>query len=107
MGIAGTWLMSLAYIVCLYFCVLSFGVSADFTKVAVAFLAGQAVGSVVPTPGGIGGVEYAITLGLTGVAGLDAAHAASTVLLFRLVSFWLPILPGWLCFAYLQRKDAL
>jgi uncharacterized membrane protein YbhN (UPF0104 family) len=29
------------------------------------------------------------------------------VLLFRLLTFWLPVLPGWAAFTYLQRHDAL
>ena len=37
------------------------------------------------------------------VAGL----AAPAVLLFRLLTFWLPVLPGWLSFNHLTRKGAL
>jgi hypothetical protein len=29
------------------------------------------------------------------------------VLLFRLVTFWLPVLPGWFCFNALQRRGAI
>jgi len=29
------------------------------------------------------------------------------VFLFRLVTFWLPILPGWLAFTWLQRSDRI
>jgi glycosyltransferase 2 family protein len=29
------------------------------------------------------------------------------VFLFRLVTFWLPILPGWLAFTWLQRTDQI
>jgi uncharacterized membrane protein YbhN (UPF0104 family) len=29
------------------------------------------------------------------------------VLLFRLVTFWLPILPGWLALVHLQRRGRL
>jgi uncharacterized membrane protein YbhN (UPF0104 family) len=33
--------------------------------------------------------------------------ATPAVLLFRLLTFWLPVLPGWIAFSYLQRKESL
>jgi uncharacterized membrane protein YbhN (UPF0104 family) len=33
--------------------------------------------------------------------------AFAAVLLFRLVTFWLPILPGWLALMALQRRGDL
>jgi len=33
--------------------------------------------------------------------------AVSAALLFRLVTFWLPVPIGWVATHYLQRKDAL
>lgn len=33
--------------------------------------------------------------------------ALSAVLLFRLLTFWMPVLPGWLSFTHLTRKGAL
>jgi uncharacterized membrane protein YbhN (UPF0104 family) len=29
------------------------------------------------------------------------------VLLFRLATFWLPLLPGWLSFTWLRRREYL
>jgi uncharacterized membrane protein YbhN (UPF0104 family) len=29
------------------------------------------------------------------------------VFLYRLVTFWLPVLPGWAAFQWLQRRDYL
>ena len=70
-------------------------------------LSGSAVGSVVPTPGGIGAVEAAMSAFMTAVAHVYAPVALSAVLLFRLLSFWLPIPFGWVALNYLQRNDAL
>jgi uncharacterized membrane protein YbhN (UPF0104 family) len=42
--------------------------------------------------------------GFTGV-GMDPAIAVAAVLSYRLVTFWLPILPGWLCFRLLERQN--
>ncbi|RGA01269.1 UPF0104 family protein [Microbispora triticiradicis] len=105
-AVAGTLLLTLSFVICLAGCVQAFGGDVSFTAVAVVFLAGNAIGSAAPTPGGLGAVETSLSVGLT-VAGLPATVATSAVLLFRLMTFWLPVLPGWASFAYLQRKNAL
>ena len=33
------------------------------------------------------------------------AAAVPAVFLFRLATFWSPILPGWLCFSWLRRRE--
>jgi uncharacterized membrane protein YbhN (UPF0104 family) len=51
-------------------------------------------------------VEAALSAGLT-ATGLAGATAVSAVLLFRMLTFWLPVPAGWAAFSYLQRKQAL
>jgi len=106
-GIGGALLLSMCYILCLGASVRAVGGHAAFFAVAVVYLAGSAVGSVVPTPGGLGAVETAMSAFLTAIAHVPAAIALSGVLLFRLLSFWLPIPVGWVALNYLQRHDAL
>ena len=74
---------------------------------AVVYLTGSALGSIVPTPGGLGAVEIALSGGLTTIAHVPGAYALSAVLLFRLITFWLPIPIGWVALSSLQRHDAL
>lgn len=105
-GFGGTLLLTLAFVTCLSACVRAFGGELSFAAVAVVFLAGNAIGSAAPTPGGLGAVEASLSLGLT-VAGLPGVVATSAVLLFRLMTFWLPVLPGWASFTWLQRHNAL
>ncbi|MDP9848448.1 lysylphosphatidylglycerol synthase transmembrane domain-containing protein [Streptosporangium lutulentum] len=105
-GFTGTLLLTIFFVVCLDACVRAFGGSIDFAAVAIVFLAGNAIGSAAPTPGGLGAVEGALSVGLT-LSGLPGEVATSAVLLFRLLTFWLPVLPGWASFTYLQRHDAL
>jgi uncharacterized membrane protein YbhN (UPF0104 family) len=105
-GIGGTLLLSLAYIACLAACVAAFSRSVPIAKIGVVYLTGSAIGSIVPTPGGLGAVEAALTAGLT-AAGVPGAAAASAVLLFRLVTFWLPVPLGWAALRYLERKQAV
>jgi uncharacterized protein (TIRG00374 family) len=105
-GIGGALLLSAAYILCLAACVHAFGGSIPIASVAVVYLTGSALGSVVPTPGGLGAVEAALSAGLT-AAGLPGAAAVSAVLLFRLLTFWLPVPVGWVALRYLERRQAL
>jgi uncharacterized membrane protein YbhN (UPF0104 family) len=106
LGIGGALLLSTAYILCLAACVAAFGRSVPIASIAVVYLTGIAVGSILPTPGGIGGVEAALTAGLT-AAGLPGVVAVSSVLLFRLLTFWLPVPVGWVALSYLERKQIL
>ncbi|MDX6328035.1 MAG: hypothetical protein QOI83_418, partial [Streptomycetaceae bacterium] len=105
-GIGGTLMVTVTYIICLDASVRAFGGSLSYASIAVVFLAGNALGSAVPTPGGIGPVEAALTAGLV-LAGLPNEIATPAVLLHRLLTFWLPVLPGWLAFGHLTRKGAL
>ncbi|WUI04353.1 flippase-like domain-containing protein [Spirillospora sp. NBC_00431] len=105
-GMGGTLLLTVAFVLCLDASIRAFGGSLPLTSVVVVFLTANAIGSAAPTPGGLGAVEGALTLALT-ISGLSAETATSAVLLYRLLTLWLPVLPGWGAFAYLQRKEAL
>jgi glycosyltransferase 2 family protein len=105
-GIGGSLLVTASYIACLAVCVHAFGGSLPFVAVAVVYLTGNAIGSAVPIPGGIGTVDAALSAGLT-AAGLHGTVAFSSVLLFRTLTFWLPVPLGWTALNYLQRHEAL
>jgi uncharacterized protein (TIRG00374 family) len=108
-GIGGMLLLTACFVLCLDASIRAFGsegTSISIASVAVVFLAGNALGSAAPTPGGVGAVEATLTVGLIAV-GLPSEVAAPSVLLFRLLTLWLPVLPGWLAFNHLTRKGAL
>ncbi|MCX5194530.1 lysylphosphatidylglycerol synthase domain-containing protein [Streptomyces sp. NBC_00249] len=107
-GIGGMLLLTGCFVMCLDASIRAFGggEAISYASIAVVFLAGNALGSAAPTPGGIGAVETTLTLGLI-AAGLDKEVAISAVLLFRLMTFWLPVLPGWVSFNFLTRKEAI
>src|SRR5215468_1423824 len=105
-GIGGTLLLTASYILCLAACIRALGGSVPIESTAVVYLTGSALGSAVPTPGGIGAVEAALSAGLT-AAGLPGATAVSAVLLFRILTFWLPIPVGWGALHYLERRHYL
>ncbi|MFC8586934.1 lysylphosphatidylglycerol synthase domain-containing protein [Streptomyces sp. NPDC057217] len=109
-GISGMLLLTGAFVLCLDASIRAFGhdsQSISFASVAVVFLAGNALGSAAPTPGGVGAVEGALIGGLVAVGHLPIEVATPAVLLFRLLTLWLPVLPGWLCFSWLTKREAL
>jgi uncharacterized membrane protein YbhN (UPF0104 family) len=106
MGLGGNLLLTLGYGVSLYACVRAVGETVSIATATLVFVSGNTVGSLVPTPGGLGAVEAALTAGLT-AAGVAAGPAFSAVLLFRLATFWLPIPFGWFAWTRLQRSGAL
>jgi uncharacterized membrane protein YbhN (UPF0104 family)/tRNA A-37 threonylcarbamoyl transferase component Bud32 len=105
-GIGGMLLLTVSFVMCLDASVRAFGGELSYASIAVVFLAGNALGSAAPTPGGLGAVEAALIAGLIAF-GLPKEIATPAVLLFRLMTFWLPVLPGWLSFTHLTRKQAL
>ena len=105
-GIGGALLLSIAYIFCLATCVAAFGDSVPIAKIGFVYLTGSVVGSIIPVPGGIGPVELALTTGLT-AAGVPGTTALSAVLLFRLLTFWIPVPLGWVALNYLERHHDL
>lgn len=51
------------------------------------------LGAVIPAPGGVGSVDAGLVTGLL-VFRVDVTQAIATVLIFRLISFWLPFIAG-------------
>jgi uncharacterized membrane protein YbhN (UPF0104 family) len=105
-GLGGAFLVTAAYILCLDASARALGGAVPLASVALVFLTGNAIGSLLPTPGGLGAVEAALSAGLT-AAGLPGVTAISAVLLFRTLTFWLPVPVGWAALSYLQRKNVL
>ncbi|PVC88454.1 TIGR00374 family protein [Streptomyces sp. CS090A] len=109
-GIGGMLLLTGLFVLCLDASIRAFSgpdvTQLSYASIAVVFLAGNALGSAAPTPGGMGAVEGALTLGLIAV-GLPMEVAAPAVLLYRVMTLWLPVLPGWIAFNQLTRKGEL
>jgi glycosyltransferase 2 family protein len=103
---AGALLLDMSFVAALTCATRAFGATPSISAVAVVYFAGAIIGSAVPTPGGLGGVETALILGLVAL-GLDRGIAVPSVLLFRLCTYWLPIPFGWASLNYLQRVSAI
>jgi undecaprenyl-diphosphatase len=98
----GSALVTLAYIAGLWASVEAFGGGAGFAALGAVYLVSAALAAASPTPGGVGAIEAALTAGLTGI-GVSAGAAVAAVILYRLATYWLPVLPGWLSLRQLQR----
>jgi uncharacterized protein (TIRG00374 family) len=84
----------------LWACFHAFGTPPPLAVIVVAYFVG-ALANALPLPGGIGGVEGG-TIGALLAFGTPASLAILAVLSYRLISFWLPTLPG--AAAYLQLR---
>ncbi|MET0628715.1 MAG: lysylphosphatidylglycerol synthase transmembrane domain-containing protein [Acidimicrobiia bacterium] len=104
--LGGSFIVTSGYVTAMYFSTRAFGGDLTFAQVGAVYLVGSAVASAAPTPGGLGALEAAVIAGLV-AAGMPNSVAVPAVFLFRLATFWFPILPGWGSFTYMQREDYL
>ena len=102
----GSLAITLGYLFALVASVAAFGGGPAFTSVAVVYLVGAGVSAIAPTPGGLGAVEATLIAGLTS-AGMASTTAVASVILFRLATFWIPLIPGWAALTLLQRSGDL
>jgi uncharacterized protein (TIRG00374 family) len=81
----------------------AFGSNAPLAVLVLAYFVGQ-LANALPIPGGIGGVEGGM-IGAFIAFGVNGSTAVLAVLAYRLISFWLPVLPGSV--AYLQLRSTV
>ena len=104
--LGGAVLVLGSYVVALGLSLAAFHAHASWLDVTTVYLGGSAVASAAPTPGKVGAVEAALIAGLTRV-GIASGPAVAGVLAFRLATFWLPIIPGYLAFHSLTKRELL
>lgn len=75
-------------------------------RVALLYVAASTVAALLPTPGGLGSFDAVLAFALT-AAGAPATAAASAVLGYRLLTVWLPLVPGLIVLGILVRRRAL
>ncbi|MDK6905678.1 lysylphosphatidylglycerol synthase transmembrane domain-containing protein [Actinotignum timonense] len=105
-GFGGSLLMTVSFVAAFGFSLAAFGETLPVVTLAITYLVSNSVGSLVPSPGGIGPVEAALTGGLT-IAGLPYSVAFSTAILYRLLTFWARVPIGWFALRHLQKKDII
>ncbi len=84
----------------------AFGGNASFVTVTIVTMVGGTLAAAAPTPGGVGAVEAALIGGLAAF-GVPAAVAVPSVLLYRILTCWLPVFIGWPVMRWLTRNDMI
>jgi uncharacterized protein (TIRG00374 family) len=102
LGAAGSTLLDYFALLCALRAV---GTSPRPSLVLLAYASAQLLALIPFTPGGVGFVEAGLvgTLTLAGVSGTDALAAT---LLYRLVSYWLPLPAGAVAYGLFRRRYA-
>jgi glycosyltransferase 2 family protein len=103
LGCAGT---TLGAALALWTSVEAFGGGATFVTCTVVTMVGGTLASAAPTPGGIGAVEAALIGGLAAF-GIPAAVGVPSVLLYRVLTCWLPVFVGWPVMRWLTENEMI
>lgn len=103
LGSAGT---TLGAALALWASVEAFGGGTNFITVTVVTMVGGTLASAAPTPGGVGAVEAALIGGLAAF-GVPAAIGVPSVLLYRVLTCWLPVFVGWPVMRWLTKNDLI
>ncbi len=101
----GSATITMAYLLAMVASLRAFGSTASFPLIALLFLTGSIVANAAPTPGGLGAAEAALVAALSTVE--ETAIVIPAVFLYRFVTFWLPIAPGWLALTVLRQTDRI
>lgn len=104
LGAGGAIFQSIAFIATFGMSLKAFGYELPLITLAVTYLISNSVGSIVPSPGGIGPVEAALTGGLV-IAGIPSSVAFSTAVLYRLLTFWGRVPLGWVTLQIIQKRN--
>lgn len=103
-ALASSVCLTLCNVTSLYFCLTALGVHLSYVQVLIAFTVGVTVGTVTPTPGGLGGVEAGTVAGLVAYR-VSGADALAAVLIYRLISYWLALAVGAAAFVTAERRN--
>jgi uncharacterized protein (TIRG00374 family) len=82
----------------------AFDIDLGFAELGALYMVANTVASAVPTPGGVGAIEAALIFMLT-ASRVDDATAWAAVLLFRLINYWLPTVPGYLALKASEHRQ--
>lgn len=106
MIVAGCATTTLGMALALWASIEAFGGSTTFVTVTIVTMIGGTLASAAPTPGGVGAVEAALIGGLAAF-GVSATLAVPAVLLYRVLTCWLPVFCGWPLMRWLTSRDLI
>ena len=105
-ALAALWALSHRFfdVACLAFACYAVGADPRMAGVLIAFAVGKAVGSIPLAPGGLVFVDATLIAALTSAASISASQAVAAAFVYRIVSFILVAIVGWIVFLFLFRK---
>ncbi|APE38921.1 hypothetical protein BOX37_32030 [Nocardia mangyaensis] len=104
--VGGCGAITLGQALALWASVEAFGGGTDFVAVTIVTMIGGTLASAAPTPGGVGAVEAALIGGLAAF-GVPAEIAVPAVLLYRVLTCWIPVALGWPVMRWMSEKQMI
>lgn len=102
----GSTLITLSYLLAFVFATKAFDMHISTVTLAFIYLGASAIAAATPTPGGLGAIEAAMVAGLT-AAGAASAPAVACILTYRLITYWLPAIPGAAIYTVMRRRSMI
>lgn len=97
------WLLTITYTLILFTTARSLHISLSVLQIFIIFSLGMFAQTATPTPGGLVGAEAGLFAGFV-TYGVADSPAAAAVLLYRLITYWLPLIPGALALFFARRR---
>ncbi len=94
--------LTLCYVAMFYLSAQSLQIALPWSQCFIIFTMGIVTGAAIPLPGGLVGVEAGLAGGLI-VYGIDPMQAVAVALLYRLITFWLPLVPSFVAFMVTRK----
>jgi len=94
------------YLMCFMVSLRAAGIDLDPAVAALAYFAGTALADAAPTPGGLGAAEVALASAVIAV-GAPADVSVAGVLIYRLATYWMLSIAGYVSWISLRRKGIL
>ena len=102
-AIAQALLTALAF----WYCLQAYGIRLSYQDAFLVFSLSVIVRTGVPTPGGLGGVEASLVAGIVATHASSLVVAVASVLAFRLITYWLPLVAGAAALYMVERTRLL
>ena len=96
-------LLTTTYTLILFSVTRSLQLHLDVIQVFIVFSLGMLTSTATPTPGGLVGAEAGLFAGFVAY-GVAAPLAGAAVLLYRLVTYWIPLIPGLFALFLARRR---
>ena len=102
-GLLSASTVTLLFAACLWCSAMAMSIELSALEVLWVLSIGLIGIAVTPTPGGLGGAEAAMTAALIAI-GISIDQALPVALIYRFLSYWIPIVPGIFAFQLALRK---